>query len=94
MIYLSAPVSSTASERSFNAAFKISGDSRIRLNPANLERLTFLRHNLKALGFDIESLPNPPTDFKSPSDITGTGISIGPGLFSNCGWVRTGTEYN
>jgi len=50
--YLSAPVSSVASEREFKVAIDLANGSRTRLKPDNVEKLLFLKRNLKAIGYD------------------------------------------
>jgi len=54
--YLSAPVSSVASEREFKVARDLANGSRTRLKPDNVEKLLFLKHNLKAIGYDSITL--------------------------------------
>lgn len=54
--YLSAPISSVASEREFKSARNISHGPRSHLLPENLRRLLFLKHNLPAVGFNTMNL--------------------------------------
>jgi len=54
--YLSAPVSSVASEWEFKVARDLANGSRTRLKPDNAEKLLFLKHNLKAIGYDSITL--------------------------------------
>jgi len=54
--HLSAPVSSVASEREFKVTRDLTNGSRTRLKPDNVEELLFLKHNLKAIGYDSITL--------------------------------------
>ena len=53
--YLSAPVSSVASEREFKVAREAGNGSGPRLKP-DVEKLLFLKQNLKAIGYDSITL--------------------------------------
>ena len=64
--YLAPPPSSTASEREFKVAKNIQSESRARLLPANLEKLLFLKYNLRALGYRT-NLSTPPEHFILPN---------------------------
>ena len=46
--YLCAPIGLCASEREFKVAKNVSSNERIRLLPQNIERLLFLKFNLRA----------------------------------------------
>ena len=54
--YLCAPIGSCASEREFKVAKNVSSDERVRLLPQNIERLLFLKFNLRAIGYKTEQL--------------------------------------
>ena len=54
--YLCAPIGSCASEREFKVAKNVSSNERIRLLPQNIERLLFLKFNLRAIGYNTELL--------------------------------------
>lgn len=58
MRYLSAPISSVASEREFKSARDIANGDRVRLLPKNVEKLLFLKHNLRSIGFNTVALPS------------------------------------
>ena len=65
-LYLCPPASSTASEREFKVAKNIQTDKRARLQPKNLEKLLFLKYNLRAISYQTD-LPNPSKTFSSPN---------------------------
>ena len=48
-----------ASEREFKSASLLSNGNRTRLLPNNLRKLLFLKHNLKAVGFNSINLKCP-----------------------------------
>ena len=54
-VYLSPPPSSVASERAFKVAKNVVGDCRLRMRPENLEMNMFLKYNLRALNYSVES---------------------------------------
>ena len=66
-VYLCPPPSSVASERAFKVARNVVGDNRVRLRPDNLEMNLFLKYNLRALHYDMDSLESP--DFQSPNSL-------------------------
>ena len=49
-------MSSVASEKEFKVA-RANG-SRTRFKPDNVEKVLFLKHNLKAIGYDLITLPD------------------------------------
>ena len=49
--YLSAPISSVASEREFKVVRDLANGNRTRLKSANVQKLLFLKHNVKAIGY-------------------------------------------
>ena len=53
--YMCTPIGSCASEREFKIAKSISSDERVRLLPENIERLLFLKFNLRAIGYNNNS---------------------------------------
>lgn len=55
--YLSSPIGSVASEREFKTASSIANAERIRLLPENIEKLLFLKYNLRAIGYHTINLP-------------------------------------
>ena len=55
--FLSAPISSVASEREFKIAHDLTNGNRNRLRLRNVQRLLFLKQNLKVNGYNIASLP-------------------------------------
>ena len=65
--YLSPPCGSVPSEREFKIASKISEGDRIRLLPPNIEKLLFLKYNLRAIGFASFKLPQPPLEVVLPN---------------------------
>ena len=54
--FLCPPIGLCASEREFKIAKNISSDERVRLLPENIERLLFLKFNLRAIGYNTEQL--------------------------------------
>lgn len=54
--YLSAPLSSVASEREFKVGKRIVTDTRNRLLTENVENLIWVYYNQRALGFQLESI--------------------------------------
>ena len=55
--YLSAPISSVASEREFKVVRDLANGNRTRLKSANVQKLLlFLKHNVKAIGYNIAVL--------------------------------------
>lgn len=54
--YLSAPMSTVASEREFKVASNITSDDRIKILPQNAERMLFLKYNLRAIGYNTSRL--------------------------------------
>lgn len=65
--YLSSPCGSVPSEREFKIASKISQGDRIRLLPPNIEKLLFLKYNLRTIGFGSFKLPQPPPEVDLPN---------------------------
>jgi hypothetical protein len=63
--YLGPPASSCASEREFKVSKQLV-DRRLRLRPKNVEKLLFLKYNLRAIGFTTK-LPEVPEDFQLPN---------------------------
>ena len=63
--YLGPPASSCASEREFKVSKQLV-DRRLRLRPKNVEKLLFLKYNLRAIGFS-RKLPEVPEDFRLPN---------------------------
>ena len=61
------PPSSVASERAFKVAKKVVGDRRLSMRPENLEMNMFLRYNLRALNYSVESLQPVPETFRRPN---------------------------
>ena len=64
--FLSAPPTSTSSEREFKTGKIIQSDRRSRLLPKNLETLLFLKYNLRATGYRTD-LISPPENFVLPN---------------------------
>uniref|UniRef100_A0A915KGE7 HAT C-terminal dimerisation domain-containing protein n=1 Tax=Romanomermis culicivorax TaxID=13658 RepID=A0A915KGE7_ROMCU len=54
--FLAAPLSSVASEREFKGARNLANGIRTGLLPKNLQKLLFLKHNLRAIGYNTISL--------------------------------------
>jgi hypothetical protein len=50
--FLSAPCGNASSEREFSTASDIANFERNRLLPENVDKLVFLKYNLKAIGFN------------------------------------------
>ena len=55
--YLSPPASSVSSERKFKVARDIANGNRVRLRPQNVQKLLFLKYNLKAISYNSVTLP-------------------------------------
>ena len=68
MKFLSAPISSVASERSFKKAKEVASKKRCRLLPKNVRMLLFLKHNLRAIGYNSVRLLNKESDKCSDED--------------------------
>ena len=60
----SCPPGSAASERLFSTAKNVAGTKRLSLKPENLERLLFLKFNLRSLNGEKRT---PTTDFEAPN---------------------------
>ena len=65
-VYMSPPLSSVASERAFKVAKNFVGDLRLSMIPENLEMNMFLKCNLRALHYSVESLQQVPETFRCP----------------------------
>ena len=63
--FLCPPASSSTSEREFKVA-KLLVEKRIKLLPSNVEKLLFLKYNLRSLEYSTQ-LPSPPEDFQLPN---------------------------
>ena len=57
LIFLLSPVSSVSSEREFKVARDIANVNRVRLRPQNVQKLLFLKYNLKAMSYNSVTLP-------------------------------------
>jgi len=66
-VYLCPPPSSVASERAFKVAKNVVGDRRLSMRPENLEMNMFLKYNLRALNYSVESLQSVPETFGCPN---------------------------
>ena len=66
-VYLCPPPSSVASERAFKVAKNVVGERRLRMRPENLEMNMFLKYNLRALNYSVESLQTVPETFRCPN---------------------------
>ena len=55
--YLTPPISSVASEREFKVGRDIANGNTVRLRPQNVQKLLFLKYNLRAIGCNSVLLP-------------------------------------
>ena len=64
---MSPPRSPGASERAFKVAKNVVGDCKLSMRPDNLEMNMFLKFNLRALNYSVESLQPVPETFRYPN---------------------------
>ena len=55
--YLTSPISSVASEREFKVARDIANGNRVQLRPQNVQKLLFLKYNLRAISYNFVLFP-------------------------------------
>jgi len=70
--FLSAPISSVASEREFKIARNLTNGNRNRLRQRTVQRLLFRKQNLKVNGYNTASLPgisNEPEQHQKQSEV-------------------------
>ncbi|KAL5249226.1 hypothetical protein ACHWQZ_G018175 [Mnemiopsis leidyi] len=53
--------------RAFKVAKNVVGDRRLSMRPENLEMNMFLKYNLRALNYSVESLQSVPETFGCPN---------------------------
>lgn len=54
--YLCAPCGNSSSEREFSTAGDIANNERNRLLPENVDKLLFLKYNMRAIGYESYKL--------------------------------------
>ena len=57
LIFLLSAVSSVSSEREFKVTRNITNGNRVRLRPQNVQKLLFLKCNVKAISYNSVTLP-------------------------------------